>query len=648
MSMKSDRNFLFNAVIALFLLCSVPQSLRAESSDEGFRFAFVTDTHIARNTTSIADLSVCLSDINRYDSLDFVIFGGDLTDFGTDEEIGIAKSMLDTLRLPYYVVQGNHDANWSESGCNTFVKVFGCERFSFSHKGWRFIGCNSGPDMRMAPGLVPKETMDWLQSLENEGRCIFINHYPMDSSVLNYFDVTRQLKRLGVQFEIGGHWHKNVAMNYQGIPGALCRSSLSAGKVPGYTVVRLSDEQITFSERRIYGGTAVEYAPWLSYKFPGTEITDNEVYDEGGLPEGYPWMRYNVNEVYPQVKEVWKRKFEANIAAGFAVKGNRIFFPLASGVMKCVSLKDGREIWSRDFGSKIYSTPAVSGNTLVFGCTDGNVYALKTSDGSVIWSYRTSKSVLASPLIMNGIVYVGGSDNAFRALNLKDGTALWTYSGVEGHAISTPYGNRERVVFGTWGRKLYSLNPLTGREQWVWSVNKSSRMYSPAHCVPVYGSGRIFVAVPDRKIYAIDAKTGKEIFHVDGGRDALCVSKNGKTVYSKVMHGRVYAFPSGASCTASDKTLPPADKIWDVCDSLGYDIGTSALTEVDGTLLIPSDKGNIVAFNSSDGQFLWAHKISLALVNPLKIVNLKGRTGILASTMDGTVVLLEIERKTRH
>lgn len=85
-------------------------------------------------------------------------------------------------------------------------------------------------------------------------------------------------------------------------------------------MVRLSDDKITFSERRIYGETAVEYAPWLSYKFPGTEIIDKEVYDEDGLPEGYPWMRYDVNAQYPQAKEVWKQKFEANIVAGFAVR----------------------------------------------------------------------------------------------------------------------------------------------------------------------------------------------------------------------------------------------------------------------------------------------------------------------------------------
>ncbi len=609
--------------------------------DSTLRFAFLTDTHLAANSGAIDDLKACLRDINHQDSLDFVLFGGDITDFGTDEEIALAKSMMDTLRFPYYVVQGNHDANWSESGCNTFLKVFGYEHFDFKKKGWRFIGCNSGPDMRMAPGLAPRETMEWLKSLDKEGKCIFINHYPMDSSVLNYFDVTKQLKRLDVRFEIGGHWHQNIAMNYMGIPAVLCRSTLSAGRVPGYNIVRLSPEKISFSERKIFGSTVVEMSPWYEYEFHGP-VVDTVHYDAYGLPDDYPWMRYDVNERYPQVREVWKQVFGANLAAGFAVKGDRAYFPLASGTVNCISLKDGHTIWSKSFGSKIYSTPAISGNTLVFGCTDGTVYALKASDGSVKWEYATAKSVLASPLIMNGIVYVGGSDNAFRALDLKTGKAVWTYTGVEGHAISSPYGDQERVVFGTWGRELYSLDPKTGREQWVWTVGKPSRMHSPAHCVPVYAAGRIFVAVPDRNVYAIDAKTGKELFHVAGGRDAIGLGSDGNTVYSKVMFSRMYAFPADVAAPADGGELDPSLEFWNVRDSLGYDIAPSALTETEGILYVPTDKGNLVGMDAKTGSFLWAHKISVALVNPVRVLKLHGRRCVLASTMDGTVVLLEI------
>lgn len=635
--------FAVSVIIALGVMRTFAVSA-ADSSDR-LRFAFVTDTHIAKGSQSIADLRACLKDINGQDSLDFVIFGGDVSDFGTDEEFAIAKNLMDTLRLPYYVVQGNHDANWSESGCNTFVKVFGYERFSFKKKGWRFIGCNSGPDMRMAPGLVPRETMKWLDSLEDEGKCIFINHYPMDTSVLNYFDVTRKLKSLNVRFEIGGHWHGNYIMDYQGIPGVLCRSSLSAGKVPGYTIVTLDDEKITFSERRIYGDTAVRLEPWYEYGFGPEPIADTVKYDADGLPEDYPWMRYGVNDTYGQAKKLWKQSFDANIVAGFAVSKDRAYFPLASGVVKCISLKDGHEIWSKSFGSKIYSTPAVSGKYLVFGCTDGNIYALNASDGSVKWKYATEKSVLASPLIMDGKVYIGGSDHKFRALNLKDGSAVWTYTDVEGHAISTPYGDKDRVVFGTWGRKLYSLDPRTGREQWVWCVGKPSRMYSPAHCVPVGASGRIFVAVPDRKIYAIDALTGVESFHVDGGRDAHCASEDGKLIFSKVMFGRAYAFPSDAKAAGKGVELPDDDKLWDVADSLGYDIGTSALVEKWGTLFLPADKGNIVALDAATGKFLWAHKVSTALINPLRVFEWHGKKVVLASSMDGTVELFTVEDK---
>ena len=203
---------MLSAAMCLFMARTA--AFAAAPADSSIRFAFITDTHLAEGSHSVDDLALCLWDINANLHPDFVLFGGDITDFGTDEEIALAKSMMDTLKVPYHVVQGNHDANWSESGCNTFKNVFGYERFIFRAGGWRFIGCNSGPDMRMAPGLVPRETMEWLRSLDGNEKSIFINHYPMDSSVLNYFDVTRELKRLDVRFAFRGSG-----------PGIYCRKA---------------------------------------------------------------------------------------------------------------------------------------------------------------------------------------------------------------------------------------------------------------------------------------------------------------------------------------------------------------------------------------------------------------------------------------
>ena len=626
-----------NIVMSLAVMLAPAGAFASAQQQDHLRFAFLTDTHIAVGSQSINDLSACIRDINAYDSLDFVIFGGDITNFGSDEEIRLAKSMTDSIRRPVYVVQGNHDANWSESGCGTFKEVFGYERFLFRAGGWRFIGCNSGPDMRMAPGLVPRETMEWLSGLEPGEKTIFINHYPMDSSVLNYFDVTRELKRLDTRMVIGGHLHANRVKNYQGIPAVVCRSALSAGKTPGYTVVRIDGDRISFSERRLYGQTAVELEPWASFDL--APVKDTVRYDAHGLPSDYPWMRYDVNDEFPQVREVWKKNYGANIAAGFACSKDKAFFPLASGSMLAVSLKDGLVKWKVEFPGKIYSTPALSGKYLVFGCSDGNIYALNASDGSLKWSFKTGKAVLASPVVMDGKVYAGGSDGAFRCIDLKSGKTIWTYDNVEGHAVSTPYASRERVVFGTWGGKLYSLDPVTGREHWVWSVGKASKMYSPASTLPLYSSGRVFVAVPDRQVYAIDAVTGRQLFRVKGGRDAICLGSDGRTVYSKEMFGKAYAFPSDVA-EPSGPMLPDACKTWVADNHAGYDIAPTALSEKDGILYIPTDKGNIIALRASDGTFLWAHKLSTALVNPLRHLTFAGKNAILASAMDGTVALM--------
>ena len=602
------------------------------------RFAFLTDTHLAEGSHSVADLRQCLEDINRQDSLDFVIFGGDITDFGADEEIRYAKRLLDSLRHRYWVVAGNHDAKWSESGCNTFREVFGYERFEFEAGGWRFLGCNSGPDMRMAPALLPRESMEWLEGLEPGRKSIFINHYPQDTSVLNYFDVTRALKRAGVQLEIGGHWHQNREMNYDGLPAVLCRSSMTDSKrPPGYNIVRMWADSVSISERRLSDAGWVELEPWYARRLE--PVADTVTYDSHGIAASYPWLRYDVNERYPQVREIWKFQEDSNIAAGFAMKGRRAWYATTSGSVRCINVRSGRRRWSRDFPGKIFSTPAVSGRYLVFGCTDGCIYALDARSDRTLWTAHAGKSVLASPVIFDGKVFIGASDGVFRALDLRTGAPVWSFDGVEGFVECRAYVDAEQVVFGSWAGCLYSLDTRTGALQWTWKCSKPSRMYSPAATWPVKAAGRIFIAVPDRRVYALDAATGEELFYVDGGREAIGLSSDGSTVLAKTMFNSSYAFR--ADVPVPDIGGQP-ELLWSVPNGMHYEIGPTQIVELGGLVLMPSDKGNIHALSLADGRPLWIHKISVALINPLRIWRRGQDTYILASSMDGIVTLMRV------
>ena len=82
---------------------------------------------------------------------------------GDRKSLQIAHDLLSQLKIRYYIIPGNHETKWSESGVTAFSQLFGSERFTFEHKGFLFLGFNSGPLMRMADGHVAPQDITWLK-----------------------------------------------------------------------------------------------------------------------------------------------------------------------------------------------------------------------------------------------------------------------------------------------------------------------------------------------------------------------------------------------------------------------------------------------------------------------------------------------------
>ncbi|HRF16832.1 MAG TPA: metallophosphoesterase, partial [Chitinophagaceae bacterium] len=100
-----------------FLLFLLGFSLTAFSQVKSFRFAFISDTHIGSpNGSAEEDLRRTVRDINAMSDVAFVVLTGDITELGTNEEIKLARQILDSLDIPWYIIPGNHDTGWSESG----------------------------------------------------------------------------------------------------------------------------------------------------------------------------------------------------------------------------------------------------------------------------------------------------------------------------------------------------------------------------------------------------------------------------------------------------------------------------------------------------------------------------------------------------
>jgi calcineurin-like phosphoesterase family protein len=245
------------------------------------RFAFVTDTHVGAPATAAEDLQRTVNDMNTLNNLDFVVITGYVTDFGSEQELTEAKRILDGLNKKWYIFPGNHDTKWSENGCNSFRQIFGAERFAFDFGKYRFIGCGSGPNMRMSPGLVAREDVLWVRGevgkLNNSDRpVIFLNHYPLDDVLANWYLLIDDLKKTNIQAALCGHGHANRKMDFEGIPATMGRSNLRAKEAVGaYNIVTMQNDTMTFATRTPTVGTDAGQTqnPWRTIVLQNHQFT---------------------------------------------------------------------------------------------------------------------------------------------------------------------------------------------------------------------------------------------------------------------------------------------------------------------------------------------------------------------------------------
>lgn len=597
-------------------------------SAQSFKYAHVSDTHVG-GTTAADDLRRTVKDINENPEIKFVIVSGDITEFGSDDELALAKQILDSIMVKYYVIPGNHDGNWSESGGNTFKNIFGSETFSFNYGGYHFAGNNCGPNMRMSPGQVPRENLVWMDSLfsakpnKNEP-LIFFNHYPLDSGLNNWYEVIDRIKTRNVQAVFCGHGHNNRKFEVEGIPSIMGRSNLRAkAEVGGYNIVTIGGNEMVYEERIPGMQTKEAWAtiPLVKHQF-------------SAATNSWPRPNYSVNQKYKNVQALWQYEDDSDVGAGLVAYKNTVITANTAGEVYALNLKDGKRKWTFTSKGKIYSTPEVWKNYIVVGSSDNFIYCLSAETGKLLWKYETAKAVLGSPLIEKGIAYIGGSDEKFRAFDIKTGKLKWTFDHVSGYISAKPLLYQNTLYFGSWKNGFYALDPQTGTLKWEWKSGASNRMLSAAACVPVGANGRVFIVAPDRYMTALDAQTGKVIWRkqMEGikVRESMGLSTDGSLVYVKTMDGELL----GISTTANEMEITWRSEL-----QLPYELTPSAIVAHRQSVLVPNHNGLISSIHAKSGAVEWQHKISNAMVNPILPI---GKDGVVVSSMDGKVVYLKI------
>jgi 3',5'-cyclic AMP phosphodiesterase CpdA len=223
-----------------------------------FRFALFTDLHISTsNSVPAEDLRSAVNEVNSTQAIDFVLIAGDIANLGDTASLKVAKQLLQGLKIPFYIVPGNHDFHWNiNKGASDFIRVFGDDKFVFTHKGFVFAGFATVPFDKSGSGYIQLKDIEWVKkSLLNTGQTLatfIVTHYPLlAGDVDNWKDMTDMLKQFNVKAFLNGHYHRNVLLNYDGFPGIVNRSTLRGKEaLGGYSLYTLGDT-LTVSEKRI-------------------------------------------------------------------------------------------------------------------------------------------------------------------------------------------------------------------------------------------------------------------------------------------------------------------------------------------------------------------------------------------------------------
>ncbi|HEV3118745.1 MAG TPA: PQQ-binding-like beta-propeller repeat protein, partial [Gemmataceae bacterium] len=236
----------------------------------------------------------------------------------------------------------------------------------------------------------------------------------------------------------------------------------------------------------------------------------------------------------------------------------------------------GKPVWWSDTNHQVrdsyYSYPVIaeiSGERLLIsGGGDGGVHAFKVRTGEKVWSHMFANgSVNIAPAVDGNFVYIG-------------------------HGEENPDSNKQ-------GRfTCLDASQITdGKPKVVWDKPG----YKIKFCSPILQEGRLYICDETARMFCLDAKTGKEIWRKNYGRNA-----KGSPVWAD---GKIYV----AVVNSEFYILRPGDKKCDTVYKQYFPNRGGADVEINGG---PAVANGRVYFMTSQALYCIGKKEATASANP--------------------------------
>lgn len=214
-------------------------------SHNSFRFVLIGDTQ-----RFYEELDAFVDHINRQDDIAFVLFNGDMVDFGLNKEYNWIAARLEKLQVPYIVAMGNHDM--LANGQLVFNQMFGPENFTFNYGTSKFICLNTNCRESGNDGTVPNLSFLAKELEDTTDQNIFIlSHVPpfsvdFDRRMENVFAGTIS-SNPRTRMSLHGHdHHYSLSKPY---PDQLEYVVAAAGNSRNYALITITGEDCSVEQK---------------------------------------------------------------------------------------------------------------------------------------------------------------------------------------------------------------------------------------------------------------------------------------------------------------------------------------------------------------------------------------------------------------
>lgn len=593
-------------LLPVFLLFAIVQ-VNAE------RFVILSDLHVVPGNANEAKLQEVIAEVNSGQE-NLVIVSGDLTNEGSDEQLTNVKRLLDEIKKPIFVIPGNHENNWSQSACKTFVDLWGSDRFVAETDSLVIVGINCGPYMKMGDGHIKQEDLFWLNntlsSYADTGKKVLsVCHYPLMADLDNYADYIKVLEKYPVVSHVCGHYH--AFRHYKGgdIDGLVCRALDMNNGNYGYSILDIENDSVKLYDKQL----GIE--PMLKFSFPiNHDIKPFHAIDtfQNQLPDNF--------------KIELIHRDSASIFTRIGIDEENIYFGNSLGYVKAVNKLTNKVKWQYHTEASLFSRPAVSPVMVIVPTADKRLLWLDKNSGQLMFQYEAAGPYVADGIISGNVLYQGGY-KTFQAWDVENMKLLWSNDSIFNYCQASPTIKDGTIAFGAWDTYLRLLDVNTGKLKWRWNNGKNANMLGPGNCVPVITCGKVIIVAPDRYMTAIDMETGKQLWRNNDFkyRESLGASEDGKTIYAKTMDGEIVA----VSAESDNFSL-----LWKVDTGLGYEHAPCIVLEKDGIIYVGSRRGIMVAIDAKTHKVIFSYRLGNSEFNGWEV---DSNGDVYTSLIEGSV-----------